>query len=79
MTVTKALELLPESIPVLIVGAGPIGLSLAIELRLHGIEVAVIEKDLEIVEGHPKGRSNDLRTLEHYRRWGVSDKLRKLS
>lgn len=79
MTVTKALELLPEPIPVLIVGVGPIGLSLAIELRLHGIEVAVIEKDLEIVEGHPKGRSNDLRTLEHYRRWGVSDKLRKLS
>ncbi|GKZ51448.1 hypothetical protein AbraIFM66951_005796, partial [Aspergillus brasiliensis] len=48
-----------------------------IELRLHGIEVAVIEKDLEIVDGHPKGRSNDLRTLEHYRRWGVSDELRK--
>ncbi|KAJ5695847.1 hypothetical protein N7536_006259 [Penicillium majusculum] len=79
MTVTKPSELLPESIPVLIVGAGPVGLSLAIELRLHGVEVAVIEKDLEIVEGHPKGRSNDLRTVEHYRRWGVSDKLRKLS
>lgn len=79
MTVTKASDLLPDSIPVLIVGAGPIGLSLAIELRLHGIEAAVIEKDLEIVDGHPKGRSNDLRTVEHYRRWGVSDKLRKFS
>ncbi|KGO75723.1 Monooxygenase, FAD-binding [Penicillium italicum] len=79
MTITKTSKLLPECIPVLIVGAGPIGLSLAIELRLHGIEVVIIEKDLEIVDGHPKGRSNDLRTVEHYRRWGVSDKLRKFS
>ncbi|KAJ5602253.1 hypothetical protein N7510_011787 [Penicillium lagena] len=77
MTVTGTAKFIPESIPVLVVGAGPVGLSLAIELRLRGIEVAVIDKDLEILNGHPKGRSNDLRTLEHFRRWGVSDELRK--
>ena len=77
MTVIDTAKNIPENIPVLVVGAGPVGLSLAIELRLHGIEVAVLDKDLEIVDGHPKGRSNDLRTLEHYRRWGVSDELRK--
>lgn len=31
------------------------------------------------MDGHQKGRVNDLRTVEHYRRWGVSQKLRKLS
>jgi 2-polyprenyl-6-methoxyphenol hydroxylase-like FAD-dependent oxidoreductase len=77
MTVIDATKLIPESIPVLVVGAGPVGLSLAIELRLHGIEVVVIDQDIDIVDEHPKGRSNDLRTLEHYRRWGVSDELRK--
>ncbi|OKL56205.1 hypothetical protein UA08_08428 [Talaromyces atroroseus] len=70
---------IPDTIPVLVVGAGPIGLSLAIELRVHGVDVLVVDRDLDIVDGHPKGRGNDLRTLEHYHRWGVSDELRQLS
>jgi 2-polyprenyl-6-methoxyphenol hydroxylase-like FAD-dependent oxidoreductase len=70
---------IPSSIPVLVVGAGPIGLSLAIELRLHNINVLVVDRDLDIIDGHPKGRGNDLRTLEAYHRWGVSDELRHLS
>ncbi|OOQ82285.1 hypothetical protein PEBR_39517 [Penicillium brasilianum] len=67
MTVIDETKLIPESFPVLVVGGGPVGLSLAIELRLHGIEVVVIDQDLDIADEHPKGRSNDLRTLEHYR------------
>lgn len=63
----------------LVIGAGPVGLSLAIEFRLHGIDVLVVERDLEIVDGHPKGRGNDLRTLEAFRRWGVSSELHKLA
>ena len=69
----------PETVPVLVIGAGPVGLSLAIEFRLHGIDVLVVERDLEIVDGHPKGRGNDLRTLEAFRRWGVSSELHKLA
>ncbi|KAH8705904.1 FAD binding domain-containing protein [Talaromyces proteolyticus] len=70
---------IPDSLPVIVVGAGPVGLSLAIELRLHGIDVLVVERELEIVDGHPKGRGNDLRTLEHYHRWGVSSELHRLA
>jgi 2-polyprenyl-6-methoxyphenol hydroxylase-like FAD-dependent oxidoreductase len=64
---------------VLVIGAGPVGLSVAVELRLHGINVIIIERDLEIIDGHPKGRGNDLRTLEAYHRWGVSEELHRLA
>lgn len=67
----------PSAIPVLIIGGGPIGSGLSIELRLRGIDVLVIERDTDIPDGHPKARSNNMRTLEHYRRWGVSDALRQ--
>lgn len=79
MVQTTAPAVLPETIPVLVVGAGPVGLSLAIELRLRGIDVLVLERDLDIVDGHPKGRGNDLRTLEAFRRWGVSSELHRLA
>ncbi|KIV93199.1 hypothetical protein PV10_04434 [Exophiala mesophila] len=69
----------PEHIPILIIGAGPVGLSLAIELRLFDIKVLVVDREAEIINSHPKGRANDLRTLEHYRRWGVSDELHRLA
>jgi 2-polyprenyl-6-methoxyphenol hydroxylase-like FAD-dependent oxidoreductase len=79
MIVVEETPTLPQTIPVLIIGAGPVGLSLAIELRLQDIDVLIIERDLEIIDGHPKGRANDLRTLEAFRRWGVSDEIRKLA
>ncbi|KAJ9606692.1 hypothetical protein H2200_008700 [Cladophialophora chaetospira] len=79
MVTPEALSGVPKDVAVLVIGAGPVGLSLAIELRLHGVEVLVIERDLEIADSHPKGRANDLRTLEHYHRWGVSTELRRLA
>ena len=79
MVLTMASDILPETIPVLVIGAGPVGLSLAIEFRLQGIDVLVVERDLEIIDGHPKGRGNDLRTLEAFRRWGVSSELHTLA
>ena len=45
---------------------------------MHDVGVTIVEQEPEIRDGHPKGRSNDLRTLEHYRRWRVSDELRGL-
>ncbi|MFM0101121.1 FAD-dependent monooxygenase [Paraburkholderia nemoris] len=68
---------LPEHTPVLIVGGGPIGSGLAIELRLRGVDVVVVEKMPAVLDGHPKARANNMRTLEHYRRWGISDAIRE--
>ncbi len=73
---SESAHAVPETIPVLVVGGGPIGSALSIELRLHGIDVLVVERDAEIRLGHPKARSNNMRSLEHYRRWGISDALR---
>lgn len=67
----------PATASVLIIGAGPVGLSLAVQLRLLDVDTVVIEKDLEVRDGHPKGRSTDLRTVEHYRQWGVIDTVRQ--
>ncbi|KAJ0423011.1 hypothetical protein BJY00DRAFT_299944 [Aspergillus carlsbadensis] len=69
----------PASTPILIIGAGPVGLSLAIELRLHSIPVTLLDRTPTIEDTHPKGRANSMRTVEHYRRWGVSDEIRELA
>ncbi|KAL2835032.1 FAD binding domain-containing protein [Aspergillus cavernicola] len=69
----------PTQAPILIIGAGPVGLCLALELLYHSVPVVIIEKTSTITNNHPKGRNNDMRTLEHYRRWGVSDEIRSLS
>ena len=61
---------------VLIVGAGPVGLTLALDLAWRGIEVAVVE-----IRGHgvpPPAKCNHVsaRTMEVYRRLGISQKIR---
>ncbi len=59
---------------VLIVGAGPTGLSLALELALHKVKFRIIDK-----EPTPSIRSRALviqsRTLELLRRHGISEAL----
>lgn len=65
-------------IPVLIVGAGPVGLSASIELAWRGIGSALIERrDGEV--RHPKMNQVGVRTVEHCRRWGIARKVRESS
>jgi 2-polyprenyl-6-methoxyphenol hydroxylase-like FAD-dependent oxidoreductase len=64
-----------DSIPVLIVGAGPVGLTLAIDLAGRGIRSRVIEK--RTAHGKlPKMERVNPRTLEHFRRLGIADRVR---
>jgi 2-polyprenyl-6-methoxyphenol hydroxylase-like FAD-dependent oxidoreductase len=59
---------------VVIVGAGPSGLSLAIELGMRGIRCLVIERN-ERAGYAPRAKTTHSRTREHMRRWGIADKL----
>ena len=63
---------------VLIVGAGPAGLSLAIELGHRGIRCLVVERN-DRVGYAPRAKTTNVRTREHLRRWGIADKLRAAS
>ena len=62
---------------VLIVGAGPAGLSLAIELGQRGIACLVIERNDRV--GYAPRKTTNVRTREHLRRWGIADRLRAAS
>lgn len=59
---------------VLIVGAGPSGLALAIELGMRSIRCLLIEKN-ERVGYAPRAKTTNVRTREHLRRWGIADRL----
>ncbi len=60
---------------VLIVGGGPVGLGLAIDLGQRGISVSVVERHAK-VHHVPKGQNLTQRTGEHFRFWGVSKEIR---
>src|SRR6185295_5436828 len=62
-------------IPVLIVGGGPVGLALAIELGSRGVACTLIEQgDGRIVDA--KMFATGIRTLEFCRRWGIAGQVR---
>lgn len=63
---------------VLIVGAGPTGLALAIELGHRGIPCTVVEKNPRVGFA-PRAKTTNVRTREHMRRWGIADQLRAAS
>ncbi len=62
-------------VPVLIVGAGPAGLALAIELAWRGVRCLVVEQTDGSVD-FPTTNLANTRTVEHLRRWGIADKMR---
>jgi 2-polyprenyl-6-methoxyphenol hydroxylase-like FAD-dependent oxidoreductase len=60
---------------VLIVGAGPTGLTLAIDLGLRGVRATIIERK-EAPAFLPKMERCNARTMEIYRRMGIADAVR---
>jgi 2-polyprenyl-6-methoxyphenol hydroxylase-like FAD-dependent oxidoreductase len=59
-----------RSVPVAIVGAGPVGLALALGLARHGVRSVVLERDVG-TSRHSKAAGVHVRTREVLRRWGV--------
>ena len=65
----------PTSKPaVVIVGAGPAGLALAIELGSRAVPCLVLERDARAGYA-PRAKTTHTRTREHLRRWGIADRL----
>jgi len=60
---------------VIIVGGGPVGVALAVELGLRGVSCALIERRRKL-QNIPKGQNLTQRTLEHFYFWGIVDELR---
>jgi len=60
---------------VLVVGAGPVGLTLALDLGQRGVRCTLIECN-EIAIQLPKMERCNARTMEIYRRLGIAEKVR---
>ena len=64
-----------KRLQVLIVGGGPVGMGLAIELGLRGISSAIVERRTE-PHRIPKGQNLMQRTLDHFDSWGIIKEIR---
>jgi 2-polyprenyl-6-methoxyphenol hydroxylase-like FAD-dependent oxidoreductase len=61
-------------ISVLIVGAGPIGLTLALELAWRGVDCTIIDQTDGSID-LPRGAMVSVRTMEFCRRWGIAERV----
>ena len=64
---------------VLVVGGGPVGLSLAMDLKYHGVSTVVVEPREWVSYLRPRAKTTSARTMEFYRRWGFADTVRKVA
>ncbi|MBU75138.1 MAG: monooxygenase [Rhodospirillaceae bacterium] len=60
---------------VIIIGGGPVGVGLAIDLSVNGHRSIIVERH-ENIQRIPKGQNLTPRTGEHFQRWGVTDAIR---
>ena len=63
---------------VVIVGGGPVGVGLAIDLAINGVSCIIVERH-DSIQRIPKGQNLTPRTGEHFRRWGVTGAIRGAS
>jgi len=66
-----------SDVPVLVAGGGPAGLAAAAELALHGVPCVILEPRPTVSHRRPRAKTTSIRTMEHLRRWGLADELRK--
>lgn len=64
-----------QEIDVLVVGAGPAGLTAAAALRRYGAGVLVLERKEELTS-HPRATVVSTRSMELLRSWGLEDEIR---
>ncbi|GAA2773490.1 hypothetical protein GCM10010440_75200 [Kitasatospora cinereorecta] len=66
----------PASTSVLIVGAGPVGLTLSVLLSAHGVRHLLVEAHPG-TSNHPKARGVSARSMEIFRRCGLEADIRR--
>jgi 2-polyprenyl-6-methoxyphenol hydroxylase-like FAD-dependent oxidoreductase len=67
-----------KSVPVLIAGGGPVGMTLACELSRHGIGCMLVERN-ESTTRFPKMDITNARSMELFRRLDLADSLRAVA
>ena len=63
--------------PIVIIGGGPVGMVLAMNLAALGVRATLVNTEPNS-RWHPKGNTHNSRTMEHYRRLGISKQLRQV-
>lgn len=63
------------TIPVLIVGGGPVGLAASILLSRHGVRSLLVERNATTAY-HPKATVINARSMELFRQWGIEAQVR---
>jgi 2-polyprenyl-6-methoxyphenol hydroxylase-like FAD-dependent oxidoreductase len=63
-------------LPVVVIGGGPVGLALAMELHHHGVGCTVIEPRPSVSVVRPRAKTTSARTMELFRRWGFAECIR---
>ncbi|PRW64255.1 FAD-dependent monooxygenase [Actinopolyspora mortivallis] len=64
-----------REVDVLIVGGGPVGMALALDLRYRGVNCLLVETGDGTVS-HPKVGTVGPRSMELFRRWGLAEAIR---
>src|SRR5689334_8120908 len=67
----------PRECQVIIIGGGPCGLMLAIELGRRGVTAVLVDQKPGTAF-NPQANATQARTMEHYRRLGFAEEVRSL-
>ncbi|MBA4222530.1 MAG: FAD-monooxygenase [Methylobacterium sp.] len=67
-----------SNVPVVIAGAGPVGMTLALDLARRGVRTLIVERNATTTQ-HPKMDITNSRSMELFRALGVADQLRAVA
>ncbi len=70
---------IPHETQVLIVGGGPVGLSAAVELGRRNVQCFIVEPRRAVSQLRPRAKTTNIRTMEHFRRWGLAERIREVA
>ncbi|GAB3564085.1 FAD-dependent monooxygenase [Spelaeicoccus albus] len=75
--ITDTLFGLPGHAPIVIVGGGPSGLFLSLDLARYGVPSVVLDGRRHIDANRPRAKTTNTRTMTHLRRLGLAESLRR--